>query len=135
MTQNMQPPTSNVAQSLAAVSARLAGTGPARNARSTADANAGKAEPGEGRRAPAGARQTKTASVEKLLQRKAGATIEQIGKATGWQSHTCRAFLTGLRRKGREVIRDTNAGGKSVYRISPAPTETPAPTATDKQAS
>ena len=62
---------------------------------------------------------TKASIVEALLERRDGASLDAIGKATGWQAHTCRAFLTGLRTKGREVIRDTNAGGKSVYRISP----------------
>ncbi|HCE21023.1 MAG TPA: DUF3489 domain-containing protein [Hyphomonas sp.] len=54
------------------------------------------------------------------MQRKAGASIDQIARATGWQEHTCRAFLTGLRKKGRDVARETGKGGRSVYRIASA---------------
>ena len=50
-------------------------------------------------------RPTKASAVEALLTRKGGASLEAMCDATGWQAHTCRAFLTGLRKKGREVIR------------------------------
>ena len=118
---------SNVRASLAAVSAKLA----APPSLSLAIAEQAAPQPSGGKTSKntphrGKARTTKAAAVEKLLQRKAGATIEQIGKATGWQAHTCRAFLTGLRKKGRDVIRDTNAGGKSVYRISPTVPPPPA---------
>lgn len=119
--------TSNVSASLEAVSAKLAEGKPRTSAssgeepRRTAGTKKSNKKP---HRKKAGT--TKAATVEKLLQRKAGATIEQIGEATGWQAHTCRAFLTGLRKKGRDVIRDTNAGGKSVYQISPTVPPPPA---------
>ncbi|MEE4201648.1 DUF3489 domain-containing protein [Erythrobacter sp.] len=64
------------------------------------------------------ARPTKAATVEKLLQRKAGASIGQIENATRWQPHTCRAFLTGLRKKGREIVREKDKKGSSIYRIA-----------------
>ncbi len=60
---------------------------------------------------------TKKATVERLLRRKSGATIDQIANATGWQAHTCRAFLTGLRKKGGVAVRETGKQGNSVYRI------------------
>ena len=62
---------------------------------------------------------TKASIVEALLERKVGATLESMCKATGWQSHSCRAFLTGLRKKGREVARYTNEKGASVYKMTP----------------
>ena len=62
-------------------------------------------------------RQTKASKVERLLARKAGATLEQISAATGWQPHTCRAFISGLRKNGWEILRKTSKGGKSVYRF------------------
>ena len=65
-------------------------------------------------------RQTKASRVEAMLRRKTGATLEQITKATEWQPHTCRAFLTGLRKKGQTIRRDQNDKGKSVYRIESA---------------
>lgn len=60
---------------------------------------------------------TKKATVERLLRRKSGATIDQIANATGWQAHTCRAFLSGLRMEGRAVVPETGKQGNSVYRI------------------
>ena len=62
-------------------------------------------------------RKTKASQVEALLLRKAGATLDQMCEATGWQSHTCRAYLSGLRKKGRKVVRETDEGGKTVYRL------------------
>ena len=63
---------------------------------------------------------TKTAAVIRLLHRSSGATIAQLQKATGWQPHSVRAALTGLRKKGHDVKRDKNAKGVSVYRITKA---------------
>lgn len=64
-------------------------------------------------------RQTKASFVEALLSREGGASLEALRGATGWQAHTCRAFLTGLRKKGREVIRASDKDGKSIYLIAP----------------
>ena len=63
---------------------------------------------------------TKTDAVIRLLRRPSGATIAQIQKTTGWQPHSVRAALTGLRKKGHDVQRDKNARGVSVYRITKA---------------
>ena len=65
------------------------------------------------------AQKTKASIVEGLLERKDGTTLEAMSKATGWQSHSCRAFMTGLRKKGREVVRYKNAKGESLYRMTP----------------
>jgi hypothetical protein len=64
-----------------------------------------------------------------LLRRDEGATIAQIIDATGWQSHTVRGFLAGLKRKGITVTvlerirqvgpgREGAKGSFSVYRIT-----------------
>jgi hypothetical protein len=50
-------------------------------------------------------RVTKAALVLDLLQREDGATLEELTSATGWLPHTMRAALTGLRRKGHDVVR------------------------------
>lgn len=75
-------------------------------------------------------RQTKASIVEALLTREGGASLEALCEATGWQAHTCRAFLTGLRKKGREIIRASDKDGKSIYLI--APDHSPAPSYTDQ---
>jgi hypothetical protein len=52
-----------------------------------------------------------------LLQRRGGATIPTLIEATGWQPHTTRAALTGLRKRGYVVVRERSDGEDSVYRI------------------
>ena len=63
------------------------------------------------------AQPSKAAIVERLLKSRNGATIGDIGEATGWQPHSCRAFLTGLRNKGHLIVRDQRKDGSSRYRL------------------
>jgi Protein of unknown function (DUF3489) len=63
-------------------------------------------------------RGTKLAEVLALLEREAGASIEELTSATGWLPHTTRAALTGLRKRGYTVLRERKAEGGSVYRIT-----------------
>ena len=46
---------------------------------------------------------TKQEQVLALLRRDEGASGPQITEATGWASHTVRAFLAGLKKKGVQV--------------------------------
>lgn len=62
---------------------------------------------------------SKISSVIELLRGKDGATLEQLMNATGWQKHTLRAALTGLRKKGHTLER-LIVDGTSVYRASEA---------------
>ena len=62
------------------------------------------------------ARTTKKAVIRKLLRRKRGATLTALQDATGWQRHSLRAAVTGLRKSGVEIERATNAKGETVYR-------------------
>lgn len=62
-------------------------------------------------------RETKIGKVITLLRRKQGATIDQIVNATGWQAHTARAAMTGLRKKGH-IIERKQVDGSSHYRIT-----------------
>ena len=62
-------------------------------------------------------KETKKDVVVKLLIRQQGATVEQMRKATGWQPHSIRAALTGLRKKGHDITRSANAKGVAVYKI------------------
>ncbi|PLX35624.1 MAG: hypothetical protein C0605_09180 [Hyphomicrobiales bacterium] len=61
---------------------------------------------------------TKKDSIIKLLSRSNGATIAQMQKATGWQAHSIRAALTGLRKAGHKISRDSKTKGLAVYRVS-----------------
>ena len=69
--------------------------------------------------------QTKTASVIALLNRGKGASIDEICKATKWQMHSTRAFLTGLRKKGYEVTREQRGDDGTAYRITQTPDQNP----------
>ena len=60
------------------------------------------------------AKSTKTITIRKLLRRPNGASIAQLQKVTGWKSHSVRAALTGLRKKGHNVTRGKDAKGVTV---------------------
>ena len=64
---------------------------------------------------------TKQARVIALLQRDAGATLDDLVAATGWLPHTTRAALTGLRHKGFVLDKSKRQHGTTVYRISARP--------------
>jgi hypothetical protein len=59
----------------------------------------------------------KSAKVDRMLRRKIGATLAEIGSVTHWQPHSCRAFLSTLRKKGAAVLKEERPGGESSYRI------------------
>jgi hypothetical protein len=64
--------------------------------------------------------QTKAALVSELLMGKGGVSLDRLCQATGWQAHTCRAFLTGLRKKDLPLVRSKREDGTSVYQLQPA---------------
>jgi hypothetical protein len=47
----------------------------------------------------------KNVQVIALLKRSEGATLAEIIAITGWQPHSARAALTGLRKKGHSIER------------------------------
>jgi hypothetical protein len=57
----------------------------------------------------------------RLLSRAKGASLDEICKATSWQPHSARAFLTGLRKKGLVLAREQGADEGTVYRMISAP--------------
>ena len=76
-----------------------------------------------GRRAAAGPakRQTKKAIVAALLGRTDGASMDELTTATGWQPHSVRAALTGLRKTGQKVARRQDDTGTTSYRLAGTP--------------
>ena len=60
---------------------------------------------------------SKSGLVLQLLQRPEGATIAQIVTATGWLPHSARAFMTGLRKKGHNLVRECRTSGETTWRI------------------
>jgi hypothetical protein len=61
---------------------------------------------------------SKRAQIIALMQRKTGATLDEMVEATGWLPHTTRAALTGLRYKGHALAKSKNEAGTTVYRIA-----------------
>jgi hypothetical protein len=69
---------------------------------------------------PAEPRTTKASVVETLLCRDGGAALYELCQATGWQPHTCRAFLTGLRKRGHAIEKAKGDDGVTRWSVSAA---------------
>ena len=65
---------------------------------------------------------SKLSQVMLMLSQEGGSTVEEVSNAMGWLPHTTRATLTGLRKRGIQIIRLTHEGERSsFYRIEPSP--------------
>ena len=62
---------------------------------------------------------SKIAQVTRMLQRTGGATLVELVETTGWLPHTTRAALTGLRKKGF-VLDKQSRDGVTAYIIAKA---------------
>jgi hypothetical protein len=60
------------------------------------------------------------AIVLELLRQKEGATTAEIAKATDWQNHSIRGFISGnvTKKMGLTVESSKNAEGERTYRIA-----------------
>lgn len=69
-------------------------------------------------------RTTKKAQLIRMLSTKSGAEIGTISDKLGWQCHTTRAAITGVRKAGYEVTVEKAEGGKTTrYRITAKPAQ------------
>ncbi len=68
---------------------------------------------------------TKSAMLREMLQARSGASMARLREATGWQPHSVRAALSGLRKAGYAIERQDpkKPGGEARYRITGAPGE------------
>jgi hypothetical protein len=75
---------------------------------------------GKASRQPGAAVGGKTATVLDLLRREGGATLEELMKATGWQAHSVRGFISGIlnKRMGLPVVSAKREDGKRTYSIA-----------------
>lgn len=73
---------------------------------------------------PATPRISKQDAIIGMLRQAAGATITDLQTVTGWQPHSVRAALTGLRKKGFDIVRSTDANKVSLYQIASGVTDT-----------
>jgi len=62
---------------------------------------------------------SKTALVISLLEKSKGASLAELMKATGWQAHSVRGFLSGTLRKkmGLKVESAKRGDGERVYSV------------------
>ncbi|RTL78680.1 DUF3489 domain-containing protein [Afipia clevelandensis] len=80
-------------------------------------------------------RETKREKVLVMLRSNRGATIEAIVKATGWQQHSVRGFLSGVVRKRLKLDLASEKPGKDrIYRIKAARSSAAKATATGSMA-
>jgi hypothetical protein len=63
--------------------------------------------------------------IRSLLVRLDGATRDELVAATGWQPHSVRAGMTGLRKQGLTIVR-TKTDGTTRFAIETQSTETAA---------
>ena len=102
---------------------------PAASPAESGKARAAAREPRRGKKAPKRrpkakaakpGKSSKSAHVIALLKKPKGATLAELMKATGWQAHSVRGFLSGtLRKKMGLKIESTKRGGvERVYSIS-----------------
>jgi hypothetical protein len=66
---------------------------------------------------------SKKAIVLDMLKRKAGATMAEIAKATDWQNHTIRGFISGTltKKMGLAIESTKSESGDRTYRLCGAP--------------
>lgn len=64
--------------------------------------------------------------IAERLRAPLGATLEELMAATGWQSHSVRAGMTGLRKQGHSIVRTTGNGVTRFAITAPATTPTDA---------
>ena len=65
-----------------------------------------------------GARKTKTEQIIALLKRHSGASLKAIVRATGWQAHSVRGFLSG--KLGKQMglrVKSIERNGERVYSL------------------
>jgi hypothetical protein len=63
---------------------------------------------------------SKLAKLITMLMQPGGRSIDELSEALGWEVHTVRAAITGLRKGGHVIVRAKNDAGVSLYRIEPA---------------
>jgi len=78
------------------------------------------------KKAPTGARKgtgardgSKTATILEMLKRSGGATAKELLKATGWQPHSLRGFISGTlgKKMGLTVISSKGEDGERSYSV------------------
>lgn len=90
-----------------------------KKAKSAKKASPAKKAPKGKKKATAARDGSKTAKVLDLLKRSDGASLKELMKATGWQAHSVRGFLSGTIRKkmGLTVVSTKGEDGERSYSV------------------
>jgi hypothetical protein len=84
-----------------------------------ASAKASKKATKPERKASAPRAESKGAKILEMIARGKGATLAEIMKATDWQAHSVRGFIsTAAKKHGVRIESAKNEGGERVYRMS-----------------
>ena len=102
----------------ARVAAKRAHVAP-KKAKSAPKAKVAKKAPKLAKKAGSARDGSKTSKVLDLLKRAEGVTLKELMKATGWQPHSVRGFLSGAIRKkmGMRVTSTKGEGGERTYSV------------------
>src|SRR5271156_4091326 len=100
------------------VSERRVHVAPAK-AKSGKKAGSAKRAPKSGKKAGSARSGSKTARVLDLLKQPGGVTSEELMKATGWQAHSVRGFLSGTvaKKMGLTVTSTKDGDGERRYSV------------------
>jgi hypothetical protein len=87
--------------------------------KSAKKASAGKKAPKSAKKATGARDGSKTAKVLELLKRAGGVTAKELMKATGWQPHSVRGFLSGTigKKMGLTVTSTKGKDGERTYSV------------------
>lgn len=90
-----------------------------KKAKSPKKATSAKKAPKGAKKANAARGGSKTAQTVDMLKRSGGATMKELMKATGWQPHSVRGFISGTIRKkmGLDVASTKSDDGERSYSI------------------
>ena len=90
-----------------------------KKAKSAKKASSAKKAPKSQKKATSARDGSKTAKVLELLKRPGGATAKELMKATGWQPHSVRGFLSGTvsKKMGLAVTSTKTEEGERTYSV------------------
>ena len=90
-----------------------------KKARSGKKAATAKKAPKGAKKAGAAREGSKTATILEMLKRPGGATAKELLKATGWQPHSLRGFISGTlgKKMGLTVVSTKGEDGERSYSV------------------
>ena len=102
----------------AVVAKRAANVAP-KKAKSGKKATPAKKAPQGAKKAPGARDASKTATILEMLKRPGGATAKELLKATGWQPHSLRGFISGTlgKKMGLAVTSTKGEDGERSYSV------------------